>query len=119
MKASYIILAPLLATAPAAAGDTFNSPPTGNICLDPHKDYQALYLKGSRYDIVAHQTLGRDHRVLKISTTCFALREALTIRLATSFNCVAMGDEVYTSTIDGHAQSCRVTHVEPYLPAAE
>jgi hypothetical protein len=119
MKMSYTVLGLLLAlTAPAVAGDTFNSPPTGKICIDTHKDYQALYLKGSRTDVVAHQTLGRDHRVLKISTTCFDLRDALTIRLSTGFNCVAMGDDVFTDTIDGHAQSCRVTHVEPYVPAA-
>jgi hypothetical protein len=118
MKTSYIVLASLLAlTAPAAAGDAFNSAPAGKICIDTHKDYQALYLKGSRNVLIAHQTLGRDHRVLKISTTCFELRDALTIRLSTGFNCLSMGDDVFTSTIDGQRESCRVTRVEPYVPA--
>jgi hypothetical protein len=110
---TYIVLASLLfAAAPAVAGETFNAP-GGKICIDTHYDYQALYLKGSQNDVVAHQTLGRDHRDLRISTTCHNLRDALTIRLASQFNCLAMGDDVFANTIDGHNQSCRVTRVSP------
>jgi hypothetical protein len=117
MKLPCIVLSSLLAAAaPAAAGDTFNAP-GGRICIDTHYDYQAFYLKGSDNDVVAHQTLGRDHRVLKISTTCHDLRDALTIRLNSQFNCLAMGDDVSSSTIDGHHQMCRVTRVAPYVPA--
>ena len=117
MKTSYIVLTSLLALAgPAAAGDTFNAP-GGKICIDTHYDYQALYLKGSSNEILAHQTLGHDHRVLKVSTTCHNLRDALTIRLQSQFNCLAMGDGVFSSTIDGERQSCRVTRVAPYVPA--
>ena len=117
MKRRHILLASLLAmTAPAAAGDTFNTP-TGKICLDPAQNYQAFYLKGSDNEIVAHQTFGRDHRMLRLSTTCIDLRDATTIRLATGFNCIAMGDEVFSNAMGGHRQSCRITRVEPYVPA--
>ena len=117
MKTTGIALISLLAlAAPAGAGDAFNTP-GGKICLDTHYDYQALYLKGSSNDVVVHQTLGRDHRVLKLSTTCHDLRDATAIRLQSQFNCLAMGDDVFANTIDGHGQSCRVTRVEPYAPA--
>lgn len=87
------------------------------ICIDPHYAYQARYLEG--HDIVAKAMLGRDHRELKLSTTCIFLRTADHIALSADFSCVGRGDTVFTSTIDGHRQSCRVTHVEPYVPAAE
>jgi len=113
MKIAYAVFATLIAAAPAAAATL--TPPKGDICIDPHWSYQARWLKGNA--IVAKQTLGHDHRELKISTTCVDLDNPDTIRLASSFNCVGMGDEVYATKIDGHAQRCHISHVEPYVPA--
>lgn len=109
MKSVYIVIAGLLAATPVLA-----APP---ICIDPHYSYQARYLSG--HDIVAKATLGHDHRELKLSTTCINLSSALQISLSTSFTCLDKGDEVGTSTIDGERQRCRITHVEPYVPAAQ
>ncbi|MEI9994431.1 MAG: hypothetical protein WDM91_07540 [Rhizomicrobium sp.] len=111
MRPSCIVLAALLA-APAALA----APPPGKICIDPRRSYQALYLEG--HDIVARQTIGRDHRQLRLSTTCIGLRSADMIRLSSDFNCVGMGDDVIAGTIDGHRQTCRISHAEPYTPPA-
>jgi hypothetical protein len=114
MKPAYIVfpLMLLAATTPALADET--SPPSGPICIDPHYDYQALFLKD--HDIVVKQTLGHDHRPLRATTTCFNLRSAMTIRVSADFKCLDKGDNVGTSTIDGEHQQCRITHVEPYTP---
>jgi len=110
MKSAYIVFPlTLLATAAIAA-----EAPAKPICIDPHYNYQALYLKD--HDIVIKQTLGHDHRPLRATTTCFDLRSALTIRVSADFQCLDRGDNVATNTIDGHVQQCRITHIEPYVP---
>lgn len=111
MRSPTIVFAVLLAASPALA-----AAPAAKICIDPKKSYQALYLEG--HDIVAKQTIGHDHRQLRISTTCIDLRSADTIALSSDFNCIGMGDDVFAGTIDGHRQSCRVSHTEPYTPPA-
>ena len=111
MRAACILLAFLVTSGPLLAAE-----PPHNICIDPHYGYQARYLAGQ--DIVAKATFGRDHRELKLSTTCIALHTAIHISLSSEFACVGKGDTVVTSTIDGERQSCRITHVEPYVPAA-
>lgn len=108
MKTTYLVFAGVLAVTPALAA--------GPICIDPHYSYQARYLAG--HDIVAKATFGHDHRELKLSTTCINLSSAFQISLSTGFTCLDKGDEVGTSTIDGERQRCRITHVEPYVPAA-
>jgi hypothetical protein len=115
MKQAYIVFPlALLAAAPVIAAET---PPVQKpICIDPHYDYQALYLKD--HDIVVKQTLGHDHRPLRVTTTCFNLRSALSIRVSADFKCLDKGDNVATNTIDGEHQQCRITHVEPYTPPA-
>jgi hypothetical protein len=109
-------LLPLLVAAVSLTAAPALAEPAHGICIDPHFSYQARYLSG--HDIVAKSTLGHDHRELKISTTCIFLRNANHISLSSEFNCVGQGDTVVTSTIDGERQQCRITHVEPYLPAA-
>jgi hypothetical protein len=111
MKIATIAIAGVLAWTPALAAAQ------GPICIDPHYSYQARYLSG--HDIVAKATLGHDHRELKLSTTCINLSSAFRISLSTEFNCLASGDTVGTSTIDGDRQTCRITHVEPYVPVAQ
>ncbi len=117
MKATYIVFPLALMTAAAAPARAADVPPVQKpICIDPHYDYQALYLKD--HDIVIKQTLGRDHRQLKLTTTCIDLRSAMTIRVSADFRCLDKGDNVATNTIDGHFQQCRITHIEPYAPPA-
>ncbi len=111
MKFAYAVFASLLAAAPALAAT-----PQGNICIDPRWEYQARYLSG--HDLVAKQTLGQDHRELKLSTTCIALQQYDFFRLASDFHCVGLGDHVFASKIGSRGQNCRISHVEPYVPAA-
>ncbi len=107
MRTFPLLLATLVAATPAAAATA------GKICIDPHYSYQAHYLAG--HDIVAKATFGHDHRELRLSTTCINLSSALQISLATEFNCIDRGDAVFTSTIDGERQHCRITAVQPYV----
>ena len=120
MKSPALLLVTLLAAAPLAA-EAADAPaatpaPTGKVCLDPHYSYQARAIGG--HDIVAKATLGHDHRELRLSTTCINLGSAFNISLASEFNCLDKGDSVFTSTIDGERQSCRITRVQPYVPDA-
>ncbi len=112
MKLASFLMAGVLAAGPALAA----TQPDGPICVDPKRSYQALYLKD--HDIIAKQTIGHDRRQLRLTTSCINLRAALSIALGSSFNCIGLGDDVFTSTIDGERQSCRSTHVEPYVPVA-
>jgi hypothetical protein len=113
MHAPTLLLAALLAAAPIAA----SAVPTGKICLDPKYSYQAHAL-GPRGEVVAKSTFGSDHRELRLSTTCINLSSAFRISLSTEFNCIDKGDSVFTTTIDGERQSCRITNVQPYVADA-
>jgi hypothetical protein len=110
LSAAFLVSLPAVAQAETAA-----ITPQKKICIDPHYSYQAHYLSG--HDIIAKATLGSDHRELKLSTTCLFLTSVYSISLHADFNCLDKGDDVFTSTIDGHHQHCLITHVEPYLPA--
>ncbi len=107
MKLAYAVFAALLAATPSQAG----------ICIDPHWSYQARWLAG--HDIVAKQTLGHGNKELKLSTTCFDIEAADTIRFSSSFSCVGLGDDVFVSKIDGHRQHCHISHIEPYVPGPQ
>jgi hypothetical protein len=108
--------AALALSLPAAAlAETPPAPQQKKICIDPHYSYQARYLSG--HDIIAKATLGSDHRELKLATTCLFLTSVYDIALHSDFKCIDKGDDVFTSTIDGHHQHCIITHVEPYVPA--
>ena len=111
MRAAYILLAVLVTCGPLLAAESPH-----NICIDTHYSYQARYLAGQ--DIVAKALLGHDRRELKISTTCIFLSSANHIALSSEFSCIATGDTVATSSLSGERQSCRITHVEPFVPAA-
>jgi hypothetical protein len=107
-------MASLFAGLPAAARAESTPPIQRKICIDPHYSYQAWYVRDR--DIVARSTLGSDRRQLRLSTTCLFLTSVYHIALHTDFNCIDRGDDVFTSTIDGQRQHCRITHVEPYVP---
>jgi hypothetical protein len=110
MKTSPLLFMAWLAALPFVA----NAAPTGKICIDPKYSYQARAIGG--HDVVAKSTFGSDHRELRLSTTCINLSAAFRISLATDFNCIDRGDSIFTATIDGERQSCRITKVEPYVP---
>ncbi len=113
MKAICTLLAVFLAATPVLAAEA----PSANVCIDPHKDYQARYLSG--HDIVAKSTLGSDHRELKLTISCIDLRPNDYFTLSSQFACVGLGDTVVHTKVGGEHQSCRITHVEPYTaPAA-
>jgi hypothetical protein len=106
-KTMYAVFAALLLAAPAFAAE-----PTGKICIDPHWDYRANWLKG--HQVVAQQTFGHDKRKLLLETTCYDLERSDFISLSTSFRCVDQGDDVFVKKLGGPGQFCKITHVAPY-----
>jgi hypothetical protein len=112
MKLSSFAISALLAGVSFAAQAA-----DGKVCLDTHYSYQARAIGG--HDIVAKPTLGHDHREIRLSTTCINLSSAFNISLSSEFSCLDKGDSVFTSTIDGERQTCRITNVQPYVPDAK
>jgi hypothetical protein len=111
MKRSVVLFAVLFAAAPMAA----MAATPGNICVNPHLDYDAHSI-GHR-DVVVRSSLGHDRPEVKLTTTCFDLDATSLIRVSSPFNCIGQGDFVLASNIDGHRQRCRITGVAPYVHA--
>lgn len=106
MKAPFAVIAVLLWPLPALSA---------TVCVDPHKDYEVRFLAG--HDVVARQTIGHGRGAVRLTTSCIDLRKDDAIRLSTAFGCVGLGDTVVAAKIDGHRETCRVTHIAPYVPA--
>ena len=82
-------------------------------CLRAHdrNDYNARPI--SLHEILAKNALGADHRSYRVATTCIHVDRSAVVALSSTTSCLALGDSVSTSTIDGHHETCRVTRVEP------
>lgn len=106
MKRAIVLLSVLAAASPAFAADK-------KICINPRWSYQARALDNDT--VIAKSTLGSDHRELQLATTCHDLKNALTISLSSTFNCIDMGDTVVGTTIDGEREHCRISRVAPYV----
>jgi hypothetical protein len=116
MRMSHFLIVVAFAATSAAAQPVAPPPALDKICLDPHRDYQARAI--GDHDIVAHSTLGHDHREVQLTTTCIDLTSAFQFSLSSNFNCMGQGDTVVATTADGRRQSCIVTRVQPYVPNA-
>ncbi len=57
--------------------------------------------------------LARDHRAVKLETTCIHVDRAAFVSLHSFTRCIAVGDDVVTSIPGGHREICRVTGVTP------
>jgi len=101
----YVILSVLLAVSTPALADS--------TCIDASSRdrYNARPL--SRHDVLARNALGAEKRVVRISTTCIHIYRDAFVALRSLTNCIAMGDEVGVSTIDGRSERCKVTGVSP------
>lgn len=103
----YAVLSALLAVSTPAFADTSST------CVDASSRdrYNARPL--SRHDVLARNALGAEKRVVRISTTCIHIYRNAFVVLRSLTNCIAMGDEVGVSTIDGRSERCKVTGVSP------
>lgn len=95
----------LLLSGPAFAQD--------KLCIDAsgRERYNARPI--SRHEVLARNALGSDWRAARLSTTCLHIHPDAMVALHSLTHCLALGDEVAVSTIDGHGERCRVTGVTP------
>jgi len=96
----------LFASTPALAD-------TGAICVDAssRERYNARPL--SVHGVLAKNAFGQEKRAVRISTTCIHIYRDSFVALRSLTKCIAMGDEVAVSTIDGRREQCKVTGVTP------
>lgn len=67
----------------------------------------------SLHEVLAKNALGSDHRAYRVATTCIHVDRTASVALSAMTRCLAQGDSVGTTTIDGRREVCRVTRVEP------
>jgi hypothetical protein len=86
---------------------------TNSICVDAssRNDYNARPL--SRHDVLARNAIGPEKRAARITTTCIHIYRDAFVALHSLTRCIAMGDEVGVSTIDGRRERCKVAGVTP------
>ena len=76
-----------------------------------HDNYNARPI--SLHEVLAKNAFGSDHRAYRVATTCIHVDRTASIGLHAMTRCLAQGDDVATTTIDGHREVCRVTSVTP------
>jgi hypothetical protein len=67
----------------------------------------------SLHEVLAKNALGSDHRAYRVTTTCIHVDRTAGVALSSMTSCLALGDNVSTTTIDGRREMCRVTAVTP------
>jgi hypothetical protein len=110
-----VLAAIALSAIPVAA----NAASGQSICINPKYSYEAHAMDS--HTVAVKNTIGRHQDWAQLATSCFNLREAYSISLASTFTCIGQGDSVVSRRIDGQTQSCRVTGVAPltaYTPDA-
>src|SRR5689334_23823433 len=103
----YTVLFLLFATAAPALAET------SAICVDASSRdrYNARPL--SVHSVLAKNAFGQEKRAVRVSTTCIHIYRDSFVALRSMTKCIAMGDEVAVSTIDGRREQCKVTGVAP------
>jgi len=107
MKRSAALALFVVGSAPLAA----TAAPVGTTCVNPKYSYEAHAIDS--HTVAVKQTIGEHREWLQLSTSCYDLKSAYRISLGSTFTCIGQGDIVVSRTIDGQAQSCRVTGVSP------
>jgi hypothetical protein len=100
-----ILTALLLLSGPAFAQD--------KLCIDASSREQYNARPISQHEVLARNALGSDRRAARLATTCIHIYRDAMVALRSMTRCIALGDEVAVSTIDGHGERCKVTGVTP------
>jgi hypothetical protein len=95
----------LLTSFPAFAQD--------KLCIDASSREQYNARPIALHDVLARNAFGADRRAARIATTCIHIYRDSNVALRSLTRCIALGDEVAVSTIDGHGERCKVTSVSP------
>jgi hypothetical protein len=99
-----LLAAPALAQAPAPE-------PQKPVCIraSDNNDYNARPI--GLHEVLARNALGRDHRAVRLMTTCTHIDRTADIGLHSMTVCMGVGDIVVTSTPLGPRERCRVTAI--------
>jgi len=81
------------------------------LCIDASRDGKYNARPISLHEVLARNAFGADKRAARLSTTCIHVDRSATVSLHSLTQCIAVGDDVATATIDGHRETCRVTGV--------
>jgi hypothetical protein len=104
MKHVVLFLAFAAAALPAFAQDK-------PLCVDASQDGRYNARPISLHEVLARNAFGSDKRAARLSTTCIHVDRSAFVSLHSFTRCVAVGDDVATTTIDGQREICRVTGV--------
>jgi hypothetical protein len=83
------------------------------LCIDASARSQYNARPISQHAVLARNGFGSDRRAARLATTCIHIHSDARVALRSMTSCVAVGDEVSVSTIDGRGERCRVTQVTP------
>ena len=83
------------------------------LCIDASARAQYNARPISQHAVLARNAVGSDRRAARLTTTCIHIHSDARVALRSLTSCVALGDEVSVSTLDGRAERCRVTQVAP------
>jgi hypothetical protein len=103
-----IVLLPLLAVSVLAQASFAQE---GPLCIDASRDSRYNARPISLHDVLARNAFGSDRRAARLSTSCIHVDRSALVSLHSLTSCVAKGDEVATSSIDGRRETCRVTGI--------
>jgi hypothetical protein len=95
----------------AAATPALAQSPDKPLCVDASRDGRYNARPISLHEVLARNAFGSDRRAARLSTTCIHVDRSAIISLHSFTQCIAIGDDVSASTIDGHREMCRVTGV--------
>jgi hypothetical protein len=95
----------------AVATPALAQAPDKPLCIDASRDGRYNARPISLHEILARNAFGADKRAARLSTTCIHVDRSAIVALHSFTQCIATGDDVTTSTIDGHREVCRVTGV--------
>jgi hypothetical protein len=95
----------VLTSVPAFAQD--------KLCIDASSRDQYNARPIALHEVLARNAFGADHRAARVGTTCIHIYRDSLVALRSLTRCIALGDEVSVSTIDGHGERCKVTSVTP------
>jgi hypothetical protein len=102
----YAVLFAILAAAtPAIAQD--------KLCVDASRDGRYNARPIFLHEVLARNSFGTDRRALRLGTTCIHVGRSAIVSLHAFTRCIAVGDDVAVSTIDGHREACRITSLAP------
>lgn len=85
----------------------------GPLCVDASRDTNYNARPISLHDVLARNAFGSEKRSVRLGTTCIHVDRTARVALRSLTQCIAKGDEVATSTIDGQREVCRVTSIAP------